>query len=93
MSVIYTENLQEIAYFQKVTILLQSNRNCNRLLTLERLSCIAIFIFAPSKTSPSIMQIYTNKVFNNPIETIETFDPQKVQSALDRIESLQRLGY
>jgi para-aminobenzoate synthetase/4-amino-4-deoxychorismate lyase len=38
------------------------------------------------------MQIYTNKVFNNPIETIEIFDPQKVQSALGRIESLQRQG-
>ena len=39
------------------------------------------------------MQIYANKVFNNPIETIEIFDPQKVQSALNRIESLQRQGY
>lgn len=39
------------------------------------------------------MQIYANKIFNNPIDTIEIFDTSKVKQALDKIESLQSKGY
>jgi para-aminobenzoate synthetase/4-amino-4-deoxychorismate lyase len=38
------------------------------------------------------MQIYADKIFNNPIETIEAFQPKDVKSALDRIEFLQSKG-
>ena len=39
------------------------------------------------------MWIYANKVFNNPAEIIETFDPQEIKPALGKIESLQGKGY
>ena len=39
------------------------------------------------------MQIYANKVFNTPIETIEAFSPNEIKSTLDRLEVLQRQGY
>lgn len=38
------------------------------------------------------MQIYADKVFNIPVETIEAFEPSEVQAALDKIESLKRKG-
>ena len=38
------------------------------------------------------MQIYANKIFKNPIETIEIFDPRDVKSALGRIEILKSKG-
>ena len=38
------------------------------------------------------MWIYANKVFNNPVEIIETFEPKDVKSALDRIETLKNKG-
>ena len=39
------------------------------------------------------MQIYANKVFNTPIETIEAFSPNEIKSTLDRLEVLQRQDY
>ena len=39
------------------------------------------------------MQIYVNKIFKNPTETIEIFNPKDVKFALDHIEKLQRQGY
>ena len=38
------------------------------------------------------MQIYANKIFKNPVETIEIFDPSDVKYALDRIEILKSKG-
>ena len=38
------------------------------------------------------MQIYVDKVFNNPVETIEAFEPDEVKAALDKIETLKRKG-
>ena len=39
------------------------------------------------------MQIYVNKIFKNPIEIIEIFNPNDVKFALDHIEKLQSQGY
>ncbi len=39
------------------------------------------------------MQIYSDKVFNNPIEIIEVFESKKVKYALDRIEELKNKGF
>ena len=39
------------------------------------------------------MQIYSDKVFNNPIEIIEVFEPKKVKSGLDKIEKLKNEGF
>ena len=39
-----------------------------------------------------IMQIYADKVFKKPVETIEIFEPENVESALDRIETLKNEG-
>ena len=38
------------------------------------------------------MQIYAEKIFKTPIETIEVFEPKNVTSALDRIEVLKSKG-
>ena len=38
------------------------------------------------------MQIYAEKIFKTPIETIEIFEPKNVTSALDRIEVLKSKG-
>ena len=38
------------------------------------------------------MQIYAEKIFKTPIETIEVFEPKNVTSALDRIEILKSKG-
>lgn len=38
------------------------------------------------------MQIYADKVFDTPVETVEAFEPQEVKPALDRIESLKNKG-
>ena len=38
------------------------------------------------------MQIYADKIFNNPVETIEVFEPNDVKSALIRIENLKNKG-
>ena len=38
------------------------------------------------------MQIYADKVFKKPVETIEIFEPENVESALDRIETLKNEG-
>ena len=52
-----------------------------------------IFKFTPKKQSKAAMQIYANKIFNNPIDTIEIFDPSEVKFALDKIDALQCKGY
>ena len=39
------------------------------------------------------MQIYANKIFKNPTETIEIFNPKDVKFALDHIEKLQSQDY
>lgn len=38
------------------------------------------------------MQIYADKVFSNPVETIEAFDPNEVKAALDKVEALKCKG-
>ena len=38
------------------------------------------------------MQIYAEKIFKTPIETIEVFEPKNVSSALERIEVLKSKG-
>ena len=38
------------------------------------------------------MQIYSDKAFINPIETIEAFEPKEVKSALDKINVLKNKG-
>ena len=38
------------------------------------------------------MQIYAEKIFKTPIETIEVFEPKNVRPALDRIEILKSKG-
>ena len=38
------------------------------------------------------MQIYADKLFSNPVETIEAFDPNEVKAALDKVEALKCKG-
>ena len=38
------------------------------------------------------MQIYADKVFSNPVEIVEVFEPKDVKSALDKIEKLRNRG-
>ena len=38
------------------------------------------------------MQIYADKFFHNPVDTVEVFDPKDIKPALSKIEILQRKG-
>lgn len=80
--------------FKKVTILLQTISYKGFVILrnhfLANLQTYALFIFTRPNGIP--MQIYADKIFNNPIETIEAFQPKDVKSALDKIEFLQSKG-